>query len=239
MDSAILSLLGAFVLSIIGLFVFIWSMREGLLVENPTAASVIFARGEIGKVDEPALSDAGHDALQAAATAGDTGPLAADADELRDRVDADTSTAFPVFMFVAFACMWLLVGSADGLVSSIKLHEPDFLVSQAWMTFGRMSTVHLNAVLYGWITNAALGIILWVLPRLLRTRLLGGIWAMLGGALINTGIAGGIGAIAIGWTDGMEYLEIPWQIAIFMFVGFVFVILPVLFTLVNRKAEHL
>ena len=50
MDSAILSLLGAFVLSIIGLFVFIWSMRHGLLVENPRAASIIFARGEIGKI---------------------------------------------------------------------------------------------------------------------------------------------------------------------------------------------
>lgn len=34
MDSAILSLAGAFVLSIIGLFVFIWSLRKGLLVEN-------------------------------------------------------------------------------------------------------------------------------------------------------------------------------------------------------------
>ena len=246
MDSAILSLLGAFLLSIIGLFVFIWSMRHGLLVENPMAASVIFARGEIGKVDDPALGDAAQDSMQAAAgpraamhAADATDANATDANELRARVDADTSTAFPVFMFIAFACMWLLVGSAAGLVSSIKLHQPDWLVSQAWMTFGRLRTVHLNAVLYGWITNAALGMILWVLPRLLRTRLLGGIWAMLGGALINTGIAGGIGAIAAGWTDGMEYLEIPWQIAIFMFVGFVLVILPVLFTLVNRKVEHL
>ena len=54
MDSAVLSLLGAFMLSIIGLFVFIWSMRRGLLVENPSAASMIFARGEIGRTDDPA-----------------------------------------------------------------------------------------------------------------------------------------------------------------------------------------
>ena len=239
MDSAILSLLGAFVLSIIGLFVFIWSMRHGLLVENPRAASVIFARGEIGKVDDPALGGAEQSSMQAAAVEPGTGAHAADPDELRDRVGADTSTAFPVFMFIAFACMWLLIGSVAGLVSSIKLHEPDWLVSEAWMTFGRMRTVHLTAVLYGWITNAALGVILWVLPRLLRTRLVGGIWAMLGGALINTGIAGGIGAIATGWSDGMEYLEIPWQFAIFIFVGFALVILPVLFTLVNRKVESL
>ena len=239
MDSAILSLLGAFVLSIIGLFVFIWSMRHGLLVENPRAASIIFARGEIGKVDDPALGGAAQISMQAAAIEPGSGAQAADPDELRDRVEADTSTAFPVFMFIAFACMWLLIGSLAGLVSSIKLHEPDWLVSEAWMTFGRMRTVHLTAVLYGWITNAALGTILWVLPRLLRARLAGGIWAMLGGALINTGIAGGIGAIATGWSDGMEYLEIPWQFAIFIFVGFALVILPVLFTLANRKVESL
>lgn len=239
MDSAVLSLLGAFLLSMIGLFVFIWSMGKGLLVENPRAASVIFARGEIGRVDDPALHGAAEAALQTKAIElGSTVPVA-DPDELDDRVAADNSSAFPVFMFVAFACMWLLVGSVAGLVSSIKLHEPDWLVSQGWLTFGRMRTVHITAVLYGWITNAALGVVLWVLPRLLRTRLMGGIWAMLGGALINTGIAGGIAAIAVGWSDGMEYLEIPWQIAIFMFVGFALVILPALFTLVNRKVEHL
>ena len=102
-----------------------------------------------------------------------------------------------------------------------------------------MRTVHLTAVLYGWITNAALGLILWLLPRLLRTELRGTAWTLLGGALINTGIAAGVGAIAIGWSDGMEYLEIPWQIGLFMVAGLVMIVLPVLYTLVNRKAEHL
>ena len=43
MDSAVVSLLSAFVLSLIGLFAFMWSMRKGLLVENPRAAGTIFA----------------------------------------------------------------------------------------------------------------------------------------------------------------------------------------------------
>ena len=239
MDSAILSLLGAFLLSIIGLFVFIWSLRKGLLDENPAAASVIFARGEIGQVDDPALVGTDQASMQRAVKKDETQPHAADAAELLDRIASDRSTAFPVFMFITFACLWLVVGSLAGLISSIKLHEPDWLTNQAWLTFGRIRTVHLTAVLYGWITNAALGMMLWLLPRLLRTPLHGAIWAMLGGALINMGIAGGIGAVATGWSDGMEYLEIPWQIAIFMFVGFAFVILPVLFTLVNRKVSHL
>src|SRR5512133_3579499 len=213
-------------------------MRKGLLVDNQAAATVIFARGELGQVDDPELPDAGRRSLQQAAEPS-TALHPADAAELRDRIAADRSSAFPVFMFVAFACFWLVVGSLAGLTSSIKLHQPDWLTDQAWLTFGRIRTTHLTAVLYGWITNAALGMILWLLPRLLRTRLIGAPWAMLGGALINTGIAAGIGAVSAGWSDGMEYLEIPWQIAIFVLVGFVFVILPVLFTLVNRKVEHL
>lgn len=239
MDSAVYSLLGAFLLSIIGLFVFIWSLRKGLLVENPAAASVIFAHGEVGQVDDPALQGAAQASMQKAAKEGGLQAHAADAAELLDRISSDRSTAFPVFMFITFACMWLVVGSAAGLISSIKLHEPDWLTDYAWLTFGRIRTVHLTGVLYGWITNAALGMVVWLLPRLLRTRLYGAIWVMLGGALINMGIAGGIGAIATGWNDGMEYLEIPWQIAIFMFAGFALVILPVLYTLVNRKASHL
>jgi cytochrome c oxidase cbb3-type subunit 1 len=235
MDSAVLSLLGAFLLSIIGLFAFIWSLRKGLLVENPGAASVIFARGEVGRVDDPALNGDGQEAMQAAAGA----VSAADAAELEDRVASDRSSAFPVFMFIAFACFWLLIGSVAGLVASIKLHQPDWLVNDAWLTFGRMRTVHLNAVIYGWSSNACLAVICWLLPRLLRTRLVGALWVMLGGTFINAGVAGGIGAIAAGWSDGMEFLEIPWQIDIFIAGGFALIILPALYTLANRKVEHL
>ena len=36
------------------------------------------------------------------------------------------------------------------------------------LSFGRIRTLHLNAVAYGWTPMAALGIALWMLPRLLR-----------------------------------------------------------------------
>ncbi len=239
MDSALLGLLGAFVLSLIGLFAFIWSLRQGLLVENPKAAAVIFAPGEIGRIDDPSLAPQAQSAMQSAVSARDDPVVAADLTEIDDRVAADRSSAFPVFMFLAFACFWLLVGSLAGMVASIKLHQPDWLVDDAWLSFGRIRTIHLNAVIYGWATNGSLAVIVWLLPRLLRTKLYGAVWAMLGGTLINVGVASGIGAIAIGWTDGMEYLEIPWQIGIFIAIGFLMVIATALFTLVNRRVEHL
>lgn len=236
MDSAILSLLGAFLLSLIGLFVFIWSLRKGLLVQDAAAASVVFAPGESGTVDDPVLNPRARQTMQEAAYGAAS---ASHATEVDAHIEADRSSAFPVFLFVAFACVWLLVGSLAGLISSIKLHAPDWLTEAAWLGFGRLRTVHLTAVIYGWSTNAALGVVLWVLPRLLRVRLCGAVWAMLGGALLNAGVAAGVGAIAAGWTDGMEFLEIPWQIDIFIFAGLALVIVTALFTLVNRRVEHL
>lgn len=105
MDSAILSLLGAFLLSLIGLFVFIWSLRKGLLVQDAAAASVVFAPGESGTVDDPVLNPRARQTMQEAAygAASASQPTEVDA-----HIEADRSSAFPVFLFVAFACVWLL-----------------------------------------------------------------------------------------------------------------------------------
>ena len=52
MDSALLSLLGAFLLSMLGLFAFIWSLRKGLLV-----AGIVRRNGQT-------VIPSGNDALQ-------------------------------------------------------------------------------------------------------------------------------------------------------------------------------
>src|SRR5690606_42116188 len=98
MDSAILSLLGAFVLSILGLFAFIWSLRKGLLVENPAGAGVIFARGEIGQIDDPALGGDAHAALQDAASTSLGAPRGADPDEFRALLESVRLSAISVLM---------------------------------------------------------------------------------------------------------------------------------------------
>ena len=111
MDNAVISLLGDFLLSILGLFVFVWSLRKGLLKENPYDASVIFARGEVGQVDDPALPHGAQKSMQQAVKKGGIETDIADPAELQDRIASDQSTAFPVFMFISFACLWLVVGS--------------------------------------------------------------------------------------------------------------------------------
>ncbi len=237
-------LLFSFVLSVTGLFVFIWSLRKKLFDENPEAAKVIFSDGEIGMVEEPAATAAQRSGLQRMVDAAPR-PVQAPVDaavlaqQLKDRVEADRSTAFVAFVFLSCAIVWLVLASSAGLISSIKLHEPDFLTQYAWLTFGRIRTIHLNIVAYGWAPMATFGVAIWVLPRLLKTGLVGGRFAILGAMLWNAGLIAGLGCIAVGLNDGMEWLEIPWQVSILLVMGGALVGLPLVFTLANRRVKHL
>jgi len=237
-------LLSSFVLSITGLFVFIWSLRKRLFDATSAAAYVIFSSGEVGRGEEPAANATQRAGMQKEA-AGQGHPQLTVAEEatlqgeLALRVEADQSSAFPTFVFLSCAIVWLIVGSLAGLTSSIKLHQPDWLTEQAWLTFGRLRSIHLNAVAYGWAPMASLGIATWLLPRLLKTPLIGGRFAVLGAMIWNAGLIAGLGCIGAGINDGMEWLEIPWQVGILLVVGGALVGLPLVYTLQARKVEHL
>ena len=239
--STLAILLSAFILSVVALLFFIWSQRAGLFERSAEGANVIFASGEIGTVEDPSASAKAHASLQAAVNRadGDSKRTQVADDEIADRVRADASTAPVVFFFFCCAFTWLLVASAAGLTASIKLHEPDWLTSYAWLTFGRIRTIHLNAVAYGWTPMAGLGIALFVIPRLLKTELVGARFAFLGGALWNAALIAGLGSIANGISDGLEWLEIPWQVDILFVVGGSLIGVPLVLTLLNRKVQHL
>ncbi|SFM37904.1 cbb3-type cytochrome c oxidase subunit I [Rugamonas rubra] len=220
-------LLATFILSITGLFAFIWSLRKGLFDPDPAAARVIFMAGEIGQRDSEA------------ANASSAPAQAADPAELDARERADRSSALPAFVLIGSAVLWLVVASLAGLLSSYKLHSPDFLTDHAWLTFGRLRTMHLNAVAYGWAPLGLLGLATWMLPRLLRTTLVGGRLAVLGAGLWNAGLIAGLGALANGTSAGMEWLEIPWQIGILFAVGGMLIGMPMVYTLQQRRVHHL
>lgn len=241
--STLAILLSAFVLSVVALLVFIWSQRRGLFDRSAQAAEVIFAPGEIGRIEEPSATPAAQRQLQqkvdSSGPAGGADASAALDAELLDRARADASSAPVVFFFLCCGMVWLLVASAAGLTASIKLHEPDWLAQFAWLSFGRIRTIHLNAVAYGWAPMAGLGIALFVIPRLLKTQLVGARFAMLGGALWNAALIAGLGSIGVGLNDGLEWLEIPWQIDVLFVAGGALVGLPLVLTLLQRKVDHL
>ncbi len=239
MDFTVSVLLGTFILSMVALFIFIWSMSNGLFGDGIAAATVIFVPNELGKVEDPAATSVQISGLQQS-----TGPTSGtDAvvtdDDASARDHADQSTSLVVGVCLTLAVVWLVLASVAGLISSIKLHAPDWWVYDAWLTFGRIRPIHLNMVAYGWCSLSGIGVAIWLIPRLLKTELVGGNYALLGGTLWTIGVFAGTVAIAMGYSDGLEWLEYPWQIDILLVVGGALVGIPLWLTLLNRKVDHL
>lgn len=238
--STVSILLSAFILSVVGLLMFIVSTRYGLLDGSQGAAGIIFGRDEIGRPEEPAATGEQRTALEGISAAAEPSapPATSDAD-LAACAAADRSSSLVVFVFLCSAMVWLLVASLAGLTASLKLHLPDALATQAWLSFGRIRTIHLNAVAYGWAPMAGLGIAQFVLPRVLKTPLVGGNFAVLGAMMWNAGVVAGLGSIAVGLSDGLEWLEIPWQIGVLFAVGGALVGIPLVLTLLATRVSHL
>lgn len=161
-------------------------------------------------------------------------------DDLDVRLRADASSRQVVLVLYAVALAWLLIASVFGELASLKLHWPDFLTRQAWLTFGRVRTAHLHAANYGWATVALIGTCVWLLPRLVHTELKGARAALVGGVLFTIGIAVGIVSVLLGYSDGMEWLEAPRYIAgPFLVVGGGLVGLSLFRTVAARRTQHL
>lgn len=172
------------------------------------------------------------------ATPAPAGP--ASPEDLEIRLRADRSSRRPVLICFAAAVAWLLVGSAFGTVASLKMHMPDWLVQQGWLTFGRLRTAHLNSMVYGWASVAMLGVSLWLIPRLIHTELRWPRMAESGVWIWNVGVIIGVASILAGHTDGLEWLEMPRYLADpWLVLGGGLVGVPLLATLADRDVDHL
>jgi cytochrome c oxidase cbb3-type subunit I len=236
MSPVLVSLLAlSFLVGTVGLIALVWAITTDQFTNLAEGAQIIFRPGELNRADDPTARD--PKALQSALEA--ASPDALPMEDLQNRVEADLSTRVPVLAFIGSAVFWLVVGSLFGLVVSIKFHEPDWWTSTGLLTFGRLRPLHLNVVVYGWLSMVGMGIGLWMLPRLLRTPLRGARWATAGAVLWNIGMVAGVAALFVGWTDALEWLEFPWQVDGFFVVGGALAAVPLLLTFRHRQVKHL
>lgn len=141
MDFTVGILLGTFLWSIAALFIFNCSMAQGLFGSGTAAATEIFAVNELGAVEDPGVTAPRMNMAEA---------------EARSR--ADQSTWLVVGVALRLTVIWLVLASLAGLISSIKLHEPDWWVQYEWLTFGHICPIHLNLLAYGWCSLAGIGV---------------------------------------------------------------------------------
>src|SRR4051812_6061220 len=80
--------------------------------------------------------------------------------------EVDISCSAPLAWLFGSAAVWLAIGTLLNLVASIKLHSPGFFADPAWLTFGRVRPAGMDALLYGFASQAAMGMIVWLTCRL-------------------------------------------------------------------------
>ncbi len=250
MTSAIAFLLAAtFVISVGGLALLIWALANDQFVMGKQAARTIFGPDEVGLIEDPGTPPEIRKKMQAQRDAGGETDLDSDADTdidsetrdqaLIDRAATDRSTRGPVSWWISSSIFWLLLGSLFGMLASLKLHAPDWLVDSAALTFGRVRPAHLNVVAYGWASMCGVGVGLWMIPRLFRTALIGGHFATWGAIIWNLGVASGTLALLAGFSDGLEWLEFPWQVDLALVIGGGLAAVPLVLSLLRRRVGHL
>ena len=154
-------------------------------------------------------------------------------------VAIDASCRPPLIALFLSAAVWLLIGSAFGLIASIKFHAPEFLADCGWLTYGRVRPASVNSMLYGFCLPAGLGVALWMLARLGRTKLAAP-WLVVVGALCwNLGVAAGVGGILTGGSTGFENLEMPTYAASLVLLGYLMMAVWGALTLHQRRERQL
>lgn len=165
-----------------------------------------------------------------------TSPDAAKREELSA---IDASTKAPALYFLGSAVLWLIVGTVFALISSYKLHSPEFLGDIEWLTFGHVRTLHLNAVVYGWAVNASFAVAFWLMARLSRAELQHAGFLLVGAILWNAGVTVGMVGIAVGDSTSIEWLEFPTYATPILFCAYALVGAWAVVTFRFGRAKHI
>ena len=153
--------------------------------------------------------------------------------------DIDASCRLPVLKLFASAAFWLVLSSALAVLASVKSHAPGLLSSCPWLGYGRIKPAAVNLFLYGFATQAALGVVVWLVARLSRAELGSRFVVLLGAALWNIAVAVGCVCILAGGSSGFEWLEMPRQVNRLLFVAFVLIGVSALLTFHRRREREL
>jgi cbb3-type cytochrome c oxidase subunit I len=157
-----------------------------------------------------------------------SGPVNAPAAEIRHR--DRTARAFALT-----AAFWFAAATSFGLLAATYLIAPDFLANVEYLHFGRMRPMHVNAVLFGFVTPGLIAAAFYALPRLLRTPLFSEALGLFTALFWNATVAAGMAGIALGFSQGREYAELPWAVDLMVAASFALVIANFLGTIARRR----
>ncbi|MDO8683400.1 MAG: cbb3-type cytochrome c oxidase subunit I [Armatimonadota bacterium] len=136
--------------------------------------------------------------------------------------------------FLISGSIWFALGTLAGLGSAIHLVAPDFFANISWLEFGRIRQVHVNTVLFGFVVSMLIGCALYILPRVLATKLYSERMAVLASIALNLAITIGDIGLMMGLTQGREYAEYIFPSDVLVVLAFALLGICFIMTIVRR-----
>lgn len=137
--------------------------------------------------------------------------------------------------FCLTSAFWFAFATSVGMVAAGYLIAPDFMANISFLQFGRIRPIHVNLVLFGFVTPGLLAAAHYYIPRLLRTDLFSQKLGLMAVILWNVAVIAGVVSLSTGHTQGREYAELIWPVDILLIVSFALVIINLLLTVARRK----
>lgn len=141
--------------------------------------------------------------------------------------------------FLVSGAVWFVVGTLYGIVSAIDLMAPEFFDNIGWLNFGRTRPIHVNTMLFGFLTTTLIGGGLYYTPALLRTRLWSEPLAWFALLMWNITVLSGPLTFSFGMSQGREYTEYLWTFDVTAMIAFSALLCEVVMTIADRKENIL
>lgn len=136
--------------------------------------------------------------------------------------------------FCLTAAFWFAGATSVGLLAASYLVAPDFMANISFLQFGRIRPIHVNLVLFGFVTPGLLGAAHYFVPRLMGIRLYSQKLGLITVLLWNVALIAGIVALSLGHTQAREYAELIWPVDVLIVVSFAMIGYNLLMTIRHR-----
>lgn len=156
-------------------------------------------------------------------TASVTSPIPASAPSCAVRPPTafvDASTRWPVLLMAGASVKWLIVALAAGFISFLKLHATGFLAGIPALTYGRMVALQDAVFIYGFASQAAMAIALWLICRLGGAPLIGRVAVVIAALFWNLGVLVGAIGILMGDLSPFTHFQFPHNAMPILFLSF-------------------
>ncbi len=136
--------------------------------------------------------------------------------------------------FCLTSAFWMIVGTLMGLIGATELVAPDITKNIGWLVFGRVRPIHINIVLFGFVTPGLLAAAFYYFPRLLKTELFSERLGVVTVVAWNIALVAVVVSLMQGYTQGREYAELIWPIDVAVIVVFLMVFFNFIMTVKQR-----